>query len=246
MNTKAVVTALIVAVLTAPVAAGIGVASGVQNAESPSLILTSGDIDVEAGETSTVTNAYEFEVESAGSGDQQLTEITGSVWKFPDRSVSGFSASVDGQDVSAEVTERDRHYQVAVPVEGVSDGDTVTVTVTYEVTGPSGELKTPVFVPDYPTNGEDAVIDLQVTLPDGQQVQGDAFPGMDSTEGNVATSELLHVPGFVSMNYGTSGGIGLNTALSVLGIVIIVGVVGGWALLQRRRATLPGGGADVS
>lgn len=237
---------LVVATLASVGAVGsVGVATA-QEGEAPSVTLTTGTIDVDAGETSTVTTTYEFTVESVGSGDQRLTSIDGRLWKFPERSVDGLSASVNGEEVSADVTERDRHYEVSVPVEDVSAGDTVTVTVTYEVAGPAGDLKVPVFAPEHSTSGESAVVDLRVELPEGQQLQGDAFPRPDSTSGNVVTSELLHVPGFVALEYGSSAGIGMNTILSTLGVVLILGVIGGWAVAQRRRAQrVTGGEADV-
>jgi hypothetical protein len=241
MNTHATLVVLVAALASVGAAGSAGLATA-QESDEPSVTLTGGTIDVDAGETSTVTTSYEFTIESAGSGDQRLTSIDGRLWKFPDRSVDGLSATVNGAEVTPEVTERDRHYELSVPVEDVSSGDTVTVTVTYEVAGPAGELKVPVFAPDHPTTGESTVIDLRVELPEGQQLQGDAFPRPDSTSGNVVTSELLHVPGFVTLQHGSSGGIGLNAILSTVGVVLILGVIGGWAVVQRRRAQRLGGG----
>lgn len=237
---------LFVATLASVGAVGSAGVATAQEGEAPSVTLTEGTIDIEAGETSTVTTTYEFTVESVGSGDQRLTSIDGRLWKFPERSVDGLSASVNGEEVTPEVTERDRHHEVSVPVDDVASGDTVTVTVTYQVAGPAGDLKVPVFAPEHPTTGESAVIDLRVELPEGQQLQGDAFPRPDSTSGNVVTSELLHVPGFVSLDYGPSAGIGMNAILSTIGIILILGVIGGWAVAQRRRAQrIAGGEPDV-
>lgn len=245
MNTHTTIVLFVAALALVGIVGPVGVATA-QEGDAPSVTLITGDIGVDAGETSTVTTTYEFTVESVGSGDQRLTSIDGRLWKFPERSVDGLSASVNGEEVTSEVTEQDRHYEVSVPVDDVSAGETVTATLTYEIAGPAGDLKVPVFAPEYPTTGESTVIDLQVELPEGQQLQGDAFSRPDSTSGNVVTWELLHVPGFVTLEYGSSPGIGMNTIFSTIGIILVLGVIGGWAVAQRRRARrFTGGEADV-
>lgn len=234
--------ALVVAVVAVGLTTGTAVA---QEGESPDVTVTSGTVEIDAGETSTVTATYDFEVAAVGSGDQRLSGVTGTVWKLGGNSVDGFAATVDGQEVDVDVAESDRHYEVTVPLADVAAGDTVTVTVTYEVAGTGTDARVPVWAPEYPTTGEDAVVGLQVTIPDGQQFQGDTFPRMDSVDGTVATAELLHVPGFVAVSYGSGGALGLNTILSTVGVLIVVGVLVGWVVAQRRRAQLPGGEPDA-
>ncbi len=205
---------------------------------SPSVDLAGTSIEIDGGETSTVTAEYEFEVASAGSGESELTSISGTMWQLPDREIGAISASVDGESVDATVTEEERHSAVSVPVEDVSDGDTVTVTLEYEVAGPAGEIRVPLWVPEYSTPGQANVVDGTLTLPEGTTVSGGAFPGPATVDGNTATYELLHVPGFVAADYGESGMGLLNEDFlySVVGVVVIVGFVVGGLAIDRKTA----------
>jgi len=205
---------------------------------SPSVDLTDADIDIDAGETSTVTAEYQFTVESAGSGDEALSAISGTLWKHPDREIDGLAASVDGESVDASVSEESEHLDVSVPVEGVSDGETVTVTMEYQVAGPSGELRTPIWVPEYSTPGESNVVDMTVTLPEGTTLSGDSFPSAESVDGNTVEFDLLHVPGFVKMNIGQSeaGVLTTDTLYSLVGVVLIVGFIVGGLAIDRKTA----------
>ena len=238
-KTTLLILVLIASILFVPVTVS------AQENNAPQVTLVNGNIEVNAGETTTVTNTYKFRVSSVGSGDQRLTAITGSIWKFPDRSISEISASVNGNSVSPRVTEQDRHYEISLPLQEVSAGEVITVTVGYEVSGPAGAVQAPMFVPDYATEGRDSVIDFLVTVPEGESLQGTMFPAPDTTSGNQITAETLHVPGMVKLNYGTGGGLDLNTVLSAVGVVFIIAVIGGWALIQRRRAAGIGGDAVV-
>ncbi|MFW5934287.1 MAG: hypothetical protein ACOCQL_00380 [Halolamina sp.] len=205
---------------------------------SPSVDLAGTSIEIDGGETSTVTAEYEFEVASAGSGESELTSISGTMWQLPDREVGDISATVDGESVDASVSGEDRHWGVSVPVEDVSDGDTVTVTLEYEVAGPAGDLRVPLWVPEYSTPGQANVVDATLTLPEGTTVAGGAFPGPATVDGNTATYELLHVPGFIAAEYGESGP-GLLTEdflYSLLGVVVIVGFVVGGLAIDRKTA----------
>lgn len=216
----------------------LGPSTALAQEASPSVDLVGTSIDVEAGETSTVTAEYEFEVDSAGSGESALTAIRGTMWELPDREVGDISATVDGESVDATVSEEPRHYVVTVPVEGVSDGDTVTVTLEYEVDGPAGTLRVPLWVPEYSTPGEASVVDMTVSLPEDTTVSGDAFPSPTAVDGNVAEYELLHVPGFVGMNYGESGAglVTTDTLYSIVGVVVIVGFIVGGLAIDRKTA----------
>jgi hypothetical protein len=205
---------------------------------APSVDLADTSIEIDAGETSTVTAEYEFDVAAAGSGESALTEISGTMWTMPDREIGDIAATVNGESAEVSVTENDRHLGVSVPVSDVADGDTVTVTLEYEVTGPAGELKTPLWVPEYSTAGEANVVDVAVTLPQGETVSGGAFPSPTAVDGNSANYELLHVPGYVAMAYGESG-TGLltaDTAYSIVGVAVIVGFVVGGLAIDRRTA----------
>lgn len=205
---------------------------------SPSIGLTNTAIEIDAGETSTVTAEYQFTVESAGSGDSALSSISGTMWKIPDREISEVTATVDGESVEPTVSEQSGHLDIAVPVEDVSDGDTVTVTLEYQVSGPAGELKTPLWVPEYSTPGQANVIDMTVTLPEGTTLSGDSFPSAETVDGNTVKYELLHVPGFVKMSYGqtAAGGLTTDTLYSLLGVVLIVGFIVGGLAIDRKTA----------
>jgi hypothetical protein len=205
---------------------------------SPSVTLDAVDIDVDAGDTSTVSAEYQFTVGDAGSGDSALSAIDGTLWKIPERSVSDLAVSVNGEDVEPDVSDSPQHTDVSVPVEGVSSGDTVTVTVAYQVSGPSGELQVPVWVPEYSTSGPAGVATAAVTLPHGQAVQGDAFPAAESISGSAVEYSLLHTPGFIKVNYGEGalGGLTADQLYSALGVVLILGLVIGGLLLDRRTA----------
>lgn len=205
--------------------------------EAASVTLTQADIEVDAGETSTVTAEYQFSVESVGSGDAALTSIGGTLWQIPGRSVSGITATVNGESVEPTVTEESAHQAVSVPVEGVSSGDTVTVTLEYQVSGPSGNLQVPIWVPEYSTPGQEAVVQATVTLPQGSTLQGDAFPSAAQVSGNTVEYNLLHVPGFIKAQYGDSrAGLTNDQLYSIVGVLLIIGLVGGGLMLDRRTA----------
>ncbi|KPN31081.1 hypothetical protein SY89_01823 [Halolamina pelagica] len=233
---RSVGTALLAAFLVAGLILGPSTAAA-QDA-SPSVDLTGTSIAVDGGETSTVTAEYQFEIGSAGSGENELASISGTMWQLPDREIGDISATVDGESVDASVTEEDRHLSVSVPVADVSDGDTVTVTLEYEVAGPAGDLRVPLWVPEYSTPGQANVVDATLTLPEGTTVSGSAFPSPTAVDGNTATYELLHVPGFVAAEYGESGPgiLSEDTLYSLLGVVVIVGVVVGGLAIDRKTA----------
>lgn len=227
-------------ILIATIVASLVVCSASVTAQdgSPSVTLESADIDVDAGGTSTVTAEYQFAVADAGSGDSALTAIGGTIWQLPGRSISDLAVTVNGESVEPSVSESPEHTDVSVPVEGVSDGDTVTVTVEYQVSGPSGELHVPLWVPEYSTPGQTGVVSATVTLPEGETVQGDAFPSAASISGNTLEYNLLHMPGFIKVTYGEGalGGLTTDQLYSALGVVLILGLVIGGLLLDRRTA----------
>lgn len=205
---------------------------------SPAVGLTDTNIEIDAGETSTVTAEYQFTVESAGSGENALSSISGTMWKIPDREVGEITATVDGESVDPTVSEQSGHFDVSVPVEDVSDGDTVTVTLEYQVAGPTGELQTPIWVPEYSTPGQANVIDMAVTLPEGTTLSGDSFPSAETVDGNSVEYQLLHVPGFIKMSYGqtAAGGFTTDTLYSILGVVLIIGFIVGGLAIDRKTA----------
>lgn len=204
--------------------------------QAPEVLLLSADIEIAAGGVSTVTAEYEFEVESTGSGDVELTAIEGTMWKIADRSLGDVVASVDGESVDETIEEASEHYVVSIPVEEVEDGDTVTVQLVYEVSGPEGELQAPLWAPEYPTTGETAVVHTAVTFPDGTFPQGDSFPDPNSVEENLATYDTLHVPGFIKVSYddSPSGLLTMNALYSTLGVLIVLVLVIGGLLIDRK------------
>lgn len=239
---------VLTAVLLVVVAAGIAPTVAAQ--EGPSVTVAGADIQVDAGETSAVSATYEFQVASVGSGDSALSSVSGTLWEFPGRSISGIATAVNGQSVEPQVSESAQHTTLAVPVEGVSDGDTVTVTVEYQVAGPAGDLRVPIWVPEYNTAGQERVVSMTVTLPDGTQSQGDPFPNVQERRdgGNTLVYSMLHVPGFVSTSYGTEGPglLTINGLSSLLGIVFILAFFGVWVYGTRRRAAALRGESDVA
>lgn len=222
-------------------------AAAQQDGESPAVTLSSADVRVDGGEESTVTATYEFAVESPGSGDAALTAISGTMWRFEGREIGDVTATVDGSEVSPEVTRERRFVSLSVPVEDVSAGDTVTVELTYTVTGPAGELKVPLWSPEFQTTGESRVVSLTTTLPEGTQPQGANFPSVDDRDGNVLSSQMAHVPGFVSVSYGSGSGplFSLDVVSTLVGLVIIFGFFGVWAAWTRGYIG-DGGEPDVA
>lgn len=226
--------------------AGAATPIAAQEGESPAVTLSAAEIEVEAGETTQVTASYEFSVADPGSGEQALSAISGTMWLFPDHEVSDLSATVNGESVEPEVTREQRYMDVALPVSDVSEGDTVEATVSYTVASSAGTLKAPLWTPEFQTGGTDRVIDLTVTLPEGSNVHGAAFPKIDSRSGSTLSYGLLHMPGFVSVEYGAGGGapLGLDTVTTLVGVLLILGILGGW-LAWRRRAVREGGDTNV-
>ena len=166
-----------------------------QSSAAPSVTLSDADVTVEASpSTNDVRGTYRLQVASVGSGDQRLTALTGTVWSFPGRGISDFTAVVDGQRVDATTERNGEVVDVSIPVRDVENGDTVTLRVSYSATNANGALKVPLFVPDYATPGSASVVDVTTTLPQGTQAQGDVFPTVQSSNGNVLTFSLLHVP----------------------------------------------------
>lgn len=214
------------------------------------MTLSRASIQIEAGDTSQVTATYQFQIGSPGSGDQRLTAISGTLWEFPGRSVSGYSATVDGDPVELELTDNPQHTLLSVPVGDVQPGERVEVTLSYQVNGPAGQLKAPVWVPEFETQGRQNVIEMIVTLPDGTRPQGDAFPNIDRRTDGGSTLEygLLHVPSFVFMTYGQGGGgVTINTLSSLGGVLFILVFFGLWVWYTRRTLDdRVGGGSDVA
>jgi hypothetical protein len=221
------------AVVTVAVAvATVGGTAVAQEGAAPSGTLTSGDISVDVDGERTVTTTYELSIEEPGSGDQALSAISGTLWTFPGHDVEGFTATVDGSEVEPTVERSNRHVSLAVPVQDVSAGDSMTVQVQYTVSGPSGQLKAPIWVPEFETAGTDRNVQMTVTLPDGQQAQGATFPKIDgrSNGGSVLEYQLLHVPGFVAVNYGAGAGglVNLELLSTLAGLTIIFGFFAIW------------------
>lgn len=231
--------------LTVVLAGMVGTISA-QEGASPSATLSAASIDIQAGDQTTVSATYSFDVSSAGSGDNALSAISGTMWGFPEHEVGEVSAIVNGNDVTPTVDRQDRYMTVSVPVESVSDGDTVKVTLEYTVADPAGELKTPLWVPEFQTGGSAAVVEMNVMLPDDTQVQGAAFPKVDSRDGSTLSYKLLHMPGFVSVSYGsgTGGFLTLDVISSVVGVGLILGFLGSW-LAWRRNLIGSGGESSV-
>lgn len=198
--------------------------------------LSSANIEIDAGETNTVTAEYEFAVESVGSGESSLTAIEGTMWKISGRSVGTIETTVNGDSVEPNVTDQSQHTSVSVSVDDIEDGDTVTVQLEYEVSGPTGDLQVPLWVPEYSTAGETSVVHTTATFPDGTYPQGDSFPDPSNVTGNTATYDTLHTPGFIKVSYDDtpSGLITLNSVYSTAGVLLILGLVVGGLYIDRR------------
>lgn len=215
--------------------AGVAVPIAAQEASSPSVTLNDATIDINAGENSQVTATYKFKVENPGSGEKQLSTITGTIWRFSGHEVSDISATVNGEEVSSTVSKESRFMDLSVPVSDVNAGETVTVKLSYTVASSADKLKTPLWVPEYETTGTDRVIDMTVALSDGAQVQGATFPKIDSKDGNVLQYQLIHMPGFVSLQYGQGAGsfFTLDVLSTLAGLVMIFGFLGLWAAWRK-------------
>ena len=239
--------AVAAAVLLVVVAGAATPVAAQEDDESPAVTLSSADVRVDGGEESTVTATYEFAVESPGSGDAALTAISGTMWRFDGHEIGDVTATVDGAEVSPAVSREGRFVSLSVPVEEVSAGDTVTVELTYTVAGPAGELKVPVWSPEFQTTGESRVVSLTTTLPEGTQPQGATFPSVDDRDGNVLSSQMAHVPGFVSVQYGSGAGplLSLDVLSTLVGLVVIFGFFAVWAAWTRGYIG-DGGEPDVA
>ncbi|MFB6155614.1 MAG: hypothetical protein ABEJ22_06935 [Haloferacaceae archaeon] len=228
---------LITVVIVTLVVATFGGSAVAQEGTAPSGTLTAADISVVADGERTVTATYDIRIDDPGTGDQALSAIGGTLWTFPGHDVDGFTATVDGTEVDPIVDRSSRHISLAVPVQDVSEGDSLTVQVQYTVTGPAGQLKAPIWVPEFETSGTDRAIEMTVTLPDGQQAHGATFPKIDgrSNGGNVLSYQLLHVPGFVAVRYGTGTGglVNLELLSTLAGLTLIFGFFAVWAAWNR-------------
>ncbi|GAA5049580.1 hypothetical protein ACFFQF_27155 [Haladaptatus pallidirubidus] len=217
-----------------------------QEESSPDVTLATASIDIDAGESSVVTAQYTFDVESTGNGESSLSAVEGTMWLFPDHRIGDVSATVNGNEVSPDVTRHDRYMDLAVPVESVSDGDRVTVALEYTVQGIANKLKAPIWVPSFETAGTDRNIDMTVMLPEGTQVHGASFPKVNaqSNGGSTLQFDLVHVPGFVSVTYGDGAGsfFTIDTIATIVGLTLIGGFLGLWlaytrGLIGNRRET---------
>jgi hypothetical protein len=59
---------------------------------------------------------------------------------------------------------------------------------------------------------------------------------------------MLHVPGFVSLQYGSGGAslVTLDTLATLAGVVIILGFFGVWYRFNQRALARQGGDRDVA
>lgn len=208
-----------------------------QEGQDPDVTLAQTSVQVDAGEMSTVSAQYQFDVTSTGSGDASLSAIEGTMWLFPNHEVGDVSATVNGNEVTPNVTRHDRYMDLAVPVENVGNGETLTVRVEYTVQGPPNKLKAPIWVPSFETAGTERTIDMTVNLPDGTQVHGASFPkvGARSNGGTTLQYSMLHVPGFVLVNYGEGAGsfFTLDVLSTIIGLAVIFGFLGLWVAYTR-------------
>ncbi|MFD1514342.1 hypothetical protein [Halomarina rubra] len=237
--------AVLLCSLSLVVVVGTGIAPvAAQEATAPSVTMSEATIAVDVGESSTVDATYRFQVDSVGSGEESLTDVSGTLWRFDGHAVSDLEATVDGETVDVQRDQSDGHSSLSIPLQGVEDGDTVTVGLTYTVAGTGERFKAPLWVPEFQTAGDGRVIEMTMTLPDGTQAQGAAFPKIDETNGEELTYSLLHVPGFAQVDYGQgSGGLfTVDTVSTVVGVVAIVGFLGAWLVWTRRQQA---GGRNV-
>lgn len=170
-----------------------------------------------------------------------MSNVKGQLWKFSGREINqdSIETSVNGESVQPDVTDNGRYLTVSVPVDGIQAGETVTLEVSYTVSEPSDRLRTPIFVPDAPTEGQNEVVEITLRLPSDQTPQGDVFPKATSVDGNVVNFDLLHVPGSIVVS--TSGGLPLQSFAAIAGILIVLAFVGYWYRYERTGLEQPGG-----
>ena len=213
---------------------GILVTSGTTLAQAPSVTLSSADLVIDVTDSEqTFTGEYTFTVNSVGDG---LSEISGTLWEFDQIELRDISAEFEGSEATPSIEDFDQHKVVAIPVEGVSDGDEITITVSYS-SDPwsSDQAKMPIWVPEFQTRERLRNIDLSVNLPEGEYPQGDTFPNVNKFEDGTAVFYLIHVPSFMTMLHGPekAGIATLNNLMSALGLIAIFGFFIVWFFANR-------------
>lgn len=209
----------------------------------PQLTLTEATVAIQAGDQHTVSATYRFDVEESEPAATAPSEIEGTMWRFPDHEVTDLSVWVNGESVEPEMNRESRHDALTVPVTALDDGS-VTVEMEYVVAGPTGELRVPLWAPEFTTSGDDRAIEITVELPPGTHVQGTVFPAVDSRADGDRLLEyrLFHVPGFVSVPYGEEpAGLTVPDLTRWGALLLISGLFAGWLILERRFRNREGG-----
>jgi len=226
---------LVVAAIAGPVAASPHAVPQDAEEDSPSATLVDATIAAEVGEPRSVDARYRFLVDRTGT-DGALSEIEGTVWRIPDRRVSGVSAAVDGRSVEPAVERSGGHLRVGVPLTDVADGDTVSVRLRYRVSGPERRVKAPLWVPEFRPEGTDRSVAVSVRLPPDAAVRSAVFPRFDSRDGRLLRYRGSHVPGVVHLRYGHQPRpLTLDRLVLIAGLLLVGGAFGGWLARVRRR-----------
>jgi len=218
--------------------------AGTTEGPSLGLVQASVSVDCNSSQRHHVTAVYEFRSEGRERAD--ISVIEGVIWRFDRHRISNMSVRVNGQPVTVDRNRTGRVERVAVPVpdgEGVSQ---VQVTVSFDVRGPAGELRTPLWVPEFTPPSPDRAVRIEVGLPADGPVAGEIFPQPSrvSQQGRTVKFELAHVPGFVFITLTARGEgkpVTVTRAAAVAGAVLTGGMLLAWVLYRRRTRSKEGG-----
>jgi hypothetical protein len=135
--------------------------------------------------------------------------------------------SIDGEviDVPAQA---DGMSRVVGPV----SGEEVSYTVTYTVSRDDGVFTVPILGPEAPRDASDRAVTVEVLLPPGTVLSGEAFPSVDRRETRDGREVVLHrvinVPSVVITEYGESGRLSLSDWITAIALLLFAAMLAIW------------------
>jgi hypothetical protein len=122
------------------------------------------------------------------------------------------SSQIDQLTVTSNGQELEYHWEkgdalnklLVTPPENVSDD--FTYELQYSLTLQEDSYITPLFVPEYPTQGNSNIVQISFNAPEGETVHKNSFPVIIDEVNNEVESHIMNIPSHVKYVYGEDAG----------------------------------------
>jgi hypothetical protein len=106
-----------------------------------------------------------------------------------------------GQELESEWEEGDALSKLKVNLPDNASSE-FTYEIQYQLKLQEGSYTTPLFVPMYPTAGNENVVHINFTAPEGEQIHKNSFPVIIDEVENEVESSIMNIPSHVKYVYG--------------------------------------------